>query len=52
LRKHRGGDGLSQLLVPVLELIELPIEAAMREEFLVRTLLPELAFVHDKDGIG
>ena len=41
-----------QFLIFVLELIELPVEAALREQFLVGAQLSELAFVHDEDGFG
>ena len=39
-------------LVLVLKAVELPVDAAVREELLVRAVLAELAFVHDKDGVG
>ena len=39
-------------LVFVLELVELPVEAAVGEELLVGALLAELALVHDEDGVG
>jgi hypothetical protein len=45
------GTGL-EFLVLVLEAVELPVDAAVREELLVRAVLTELAFVHDEDGVG
>ena len=42
----------AELLVAVLELVELPVEAALGEELLVGAALAELAFVHDEDGVG
>ena len=56
-----GGDGggvaewvrvEGVFLVFVLELVELPVEAAVGEQLLVGALLAELAFVHDEDGVG
>ena len=46
-----GGVG-AEFLVFVLELVELPVEAALGEELLVGALFAELAFVHDEDGVG
>src|ERR1700733_3878068 len=48
-----AGDlvGRFEFLVLVLETVELPINAVLREELLVRTVLAELAFVHDEDGV-
>src|SRR5580692_53673 len=56
-RRRGGGFGRGRredaaLLVFVLELVELPVEAALGEQFLVRAHLAELAFVHHKDGVG
>ena len=42
----------AELLILVLELVQLPVEAAVGEKLLVGSLLAELAFVHDQDGIG
>src|SRR5215472_9748146 len=42
----------SQLLVFVLQLIELPVNAAMRQQLLVVADLAHLAFVHGDDLIG
>ena len=39
-------------LVLVLQLVELPVEAAMGEQLLVGAHLAQLALVHDEDGIG
>jgi len=44
--------GVAEFLVLVLELVELPIEATLQEQLLVRAHLAELAFVHDQDGVG
>lgn len=35
-----------------MELVELPVEAAVGEELLVGALLAELALVHDENGVG
>jgi len=42
----------AEFLVAVLELVELPVEAALGEELLVRAALAELALVHHEDGVG
>ena len=47
-----GGYGGGDFLVAVLELIELPVEAALGEELLVGAALAKLALVHDEDGVG
>jgi len=50
-----GGCGVcsgAELLVFVLKLIELPVETAVAEEFLVGAALAELAFVHDEDLVS
>jgi hypothetical protein len=41
----------SELLIAVLQLVELPVEAAMRQELLVGAALAQLALVHDEDGV-
>ena len=49
----RGGFGSSaELLVLVLELVELPVEATVREQLLVGAAFAEVALVHDEDGVG
>ena len=47
-----GFEGAVLFLVPVLELVELPVEAALGEQFLVGAAFAELALVHDEDGVG
>lgn len=39
-------------LVLVLGLVELPAEAALREQFLVQADLAQLALAHEKNGFG
>src|SRR5579875_486704 len=46
------GEGCAEFLVAVLELVELVVEAAKGEQFLVGALLAELAFVHDENDVG
>ncbi len=41
-----------RLLILVLELVELPVKAALGQQLLVRAHLAQLALVHDQDGIG
>ncbi len=41
-----------QLLLFVLELIEAVVDATLGEEFLVRALFAEAAFVEDEDAVG
>lgn len=48
-RRLRGRD--AEFLIFVLELVELPVEAALCEEFLVAAHLAELALVHDENGV-
>ena len=46
------GEGAdADFLILVLELVELPVEAAVGEQFLVRTHLAELPLVHDEDRV-
>ena len=55
LRGRRLGRGRREeagFLILVLELLELPVEAALRQKLLVRTHLAQLAFVHDENGFG
>src|SRR6185312_10671564 len=51
-----GGDWigrrLAKFLIAVLELVELPVEAALREELLVGAALAQRAFVHDENGVS
>src|SRR5258708_22262682 len=37
--------------VAILQLIELPVEAAMRQELLMGAALAKVSFVHDEDGV-
>jgi hypothetical protein len=41
-----------KLLLFVLELVEAVVDAALGEEFLVRALFAEAAFVEDEDTVG
>src|SRR5215813_3540556 len=48
-----GADlGDAEFLFLVLELIELPVDSAMGEQFLVITDLPYMALVHDDNLVG
>ena len=40
-----------QFLVLVLQLVELPVDSALREQFLMRAHFAQLAFVHDEDPV-
>src|SRR5262249_41657799 len=51
VRAHLG-LAHAQLLVFVLELVELPVDAAVGEQLLVAADLAHLAFVHDDDLVG
>ena len=42
----------AEFLIAILELVELPVEAALGEQLLVGAALAKLAFVHDEDGVG
>src|ERR1041385_5271256 len=46
------GSGMCDFLVLVLKLIQRPINAAQREQFLVRSALAQLALVHDENPVG
>src|ERR1043166_796455 len=46
------GSGIGDFLVLVLKLIQRPINAAQREQFLVRSALAQLALVHDENPVG
>src|SRR5712692_3931150 len=45
-------DGQADFLVLVLELVETVVNAAMAEQFLVRALLAQAAFVEDQNTLG
>ena len=48
-----GADlGDAELLFLVLELIELPVDSAMGEQFLMIANLSDVAFVHDDNLVG
>ena len=42
----------AEFLILVLQLVELPVEAAIGKQFLVRTHLAKLPFVHDENRVG
>src|SRR5882672_6811063 len=50
--RGRGRPRHTYLLVFVLELIELPVNAALGEQLLVRSHFPHLTFVHNDDLVG
>ena len=41
----------AELLILVLELVQLPVEAAVGEKLLVGSTFAKLALVHDEDGV-
>ena len=54
MRRARDWEGYecAEFLILVLELVKLPVEAALGEQLLVGAHLAELALVHDEDGVG
>ena len=46
-----GGLVCVQLLVLVLQLVELVVEPAQRQQLLMGSLFAQLALVHDEDGV-
>ena len=51
-RLNALGRQRADLLILVLQLVELPVEAALREQLLVGAHLAQLAFVHHENRVG